>query len=185
MAMLLSSTHNPHQLTLQPHFCNYFIISKQTHKSSLRPSFTFLRSVSSSLHRRRLPEPHQNFPSSAFSSSNLVVYDFEEAKEKETESYHFDESFELNELKRSNSPAVEIKELEELPEQWRRSKLAWLCKELPAHKQGTFTRVLNAQRKWIRQEDCTFIAVHCIRIRENEAAFRVRFRAPLLSFLVL
>lgn len=101
------------------------------------------------------------------------MYDSEEAEENETESFNFDEPFELNELKRFNSPTVELKELGELPEQWRRSKLAWLCKELPAHKQSTFTRVLNAQRKWIRQEDCTYIAVHCIRIRENEAAFRV------------
>ncbi|KAL2537541.1 Pentatricopeptide repeat-containing protein [Forsythia ovata] len=171
--MLLSSTHNPHQLTLQPQFCNHFISSIQTHKSSIRTSLTFLRSLSSSLHRRHLPEPHQNFPSSAVSASSLVVYDSEEAKENETESFSFDGSFGLNELKRFDSPAVEIKELEELPEQWRRSKLAWLCKELPAHKQSTFTRVLNAQRKWITQEDCTYIAIHCMRIRENEAAFRV------------
>lgn len=66
-----------------------------------------------------------------------------------------------------------MKELEELPEEWRRSKLAWLCKELPAHRSSTFTRVLNAQRKWIRQDDCTYIAVHWMRIRENEASFRV------------
>ncbi|KAL0356788.1 UNVERIFIED_CONTAM: Pentatricopeptide repeat-containing protein, chloroplastic [Sesamum calycinum] len=93
--------------------------------------------------------------------------------DKETESFNFDSLFDLSELRRFESPAVEVKELEELPEQWRRSKLAWLCKELPAHRSGTFIRVLNAQRKWIRQDDCTYVAVHCMRIRENEAAFRV------------
>ncbi|KAJ4716379.1 Pentatricopeptide repeat-containing protein [Melia azedarach] len=70
-------------------------------------------------------------------------------------------------------PAVEVKELEELPEQWRRAKLAWLCKELPSHKAGTLVRILNAQKKWLRQEDATYLAVHCMRIRENETGFRV------------
>lgn len=103
--------------------------------------------------------------------------DFDFLRDNEAETYNFDGSFELTDLKRFESPAVEVKELDELPEQWRRSKLAWLCKELPAHRSGTFIRVLNAQRKWIRQDDCTFVAVHCMRIRENEAAFRVNCRA--------
>ena len=71
------------------------------------------------------------------------------------------------------SPELEVPELEELPEQWRRSRIAWLCKELPAYKHSTFTRILNAQRKWITQEDATYVAVHCLRIRNNDAAFRV------------
>lgn len=84
-------------------------------------------------------------------------------------------------MKRFQSAVVEVKELEELPDQWRRSRLAWLCKELPAHRSPTFIRVLNAQRKWIRQDDCTYIAVHCMRIRENESAFRVNFTSLLAS----
>ncbi|KDP38241.1 hypothetical protein JCGZ_04884 [Jatropha curcas] len=76
-------------------------------------------------------------------------------------------------LKHIDSPALEVKELEELPEQWRRARLAWLCKQLPAHKAGTLVRILNAQKKWMRQEDATYIAVHCMRIRENETGFRV------------
>lgn len=71
------------------------------------------------------------------------------------------------------SPELEVFELEELPEQWRRSRIAWLCKELPAYKHSTFTRILNAQRKWITQDDATYITVHCLRIRHNAAAFRV------------
>ncbi|XP_006296983.2 pentatricopeptide repeat-containing protein At2g15820, chloroplastic [Capsella rubella] len=67
----------------------------------------------------------------------------------------------------------EVRELEELPEEWRRSKLAWLCKEVPTHKAVTLVRLLNAQKKWVRQEDATYIAVHCMRIRENETGFRV------------
>jgi hypothetical protein len=76
------------------------------------------------------------------------------------------------------SPELEVPELEELPEQWRRSRIAWLCKELPAYKHSTFTRILNAQRKWITQEDATYIAVHCLRIRNNDAAYRVSSLAP-------
>lgn len=76
-------------------------------------------------------------------------------------------------MKHLVAPDIEVKELDELPEQWRRSKLAWLCKELPAHKAGTLVRILNAQRKWLKQEDATYLAVHCMRIRENETGFRV------------
>uniref|UniRef100_A0A1D1YYS6 Pentatricopeptide repeat-containing protein At2g15820 n=1 Tax=Anthurium amnicola TaxID=1678845 RepID=A0A1D1YYS6_9ARAE len=68
---------------------------------------------------------------------------------------------------------MQVKELEDLPEQWRRSKVAWLCKQLPDQKPGTLTRLLNAQRKWISQQDVTYIVVHCLRIRENDTAFRV------------
>lgn len=93
----------------------------------------------------------------------------------EAESFCFDSSFGLTDLKKVNSPPFEVKELGELPEQWRRSKLAWLCKELPAHKQSVLVRVLNAQRKWVKQEDATYLAVHCMRIRENETGFRVSF----------
>ncbi|KAG8059732.1 hypothetical protein GUJ93_ZPchr0002g23731 [Zizania palustris] len=71
------------------------------------------------------------------------------------------------------SPELEVPELEELPEQWRRSRIAWLCKELPAYKHSTFTRILNAQRKWLTQDDVTYVAAHCLRIRNNDAAFRV------------
>lgn len=78
------------------------------------------------------------------------------------------------------SPELEVFELEELPEQWRRSRIAWLCKELPAYKHSTFTRILNAQRKWITQEDATYVAVHCLRIRNNDAAFRVSIRCSEL-----
>ncbi|XP_058090087.1 pentatricopeptide repeat-containing protein OTP51, chloroplastic-like [Magnolia sinica] len=71
------------------------------------------------------------------------------------------------------SPSFEVKELEDIPEQWKRSRLAWLCKELPSHKPATLIRILNGQRKWMTQEDATYVAVHCMRIRENEAGFRV------------
>lgn len=81
---------------------------------------------------------------------------------------------ESTQLRRADeAEKVEVRELQELPEEWRRAKLAWLCKELPAHKHTTVVRVLNAQRKWVRQEDATYVAVHCMRIRENETGFRV------------
>ncbi|KAJ4973809.1 hypothetical protein NE237_006983 [Protea cynaroides] len=93
--------------------------------------------------------------------------------ESEKEVFDFDVGSAANDLKHLKSPSFEMKELEELPEQWRRSKLAWLCKELPSHKPATLIRLLNAQRKWMTQEDATYVAVHCMRIRENEASFRV------------
>lgn len=70
-------------------------------------------------------------------------------------------------------PSCEVKQLEDLPEQWRRSRLAWLCKELPSHKPASIIRILNGQRKWMTQEDATYVVVHCLRIRENETSFRV------------
>ncbi|KAK1267059.1 Pentatricopeptide repeat-containing protein [Acorus gramineus] len=79
----------------------------------------------------------------------------------------------LRDAKAFDSPHYEVKELSELPEQWRRAKVAWLCKEVPSHRQATLLRLLNAQRKWVTQEDLSYVAVHCMRIRENEAGFRV------------
>ncbi|KAI6677873.1 hypothetical protein NL676_038669 [Syzygium grande] len=91
----------------------------------------------------------------------------------EADGFSFDMGSVGSDTRRVVSPAVEVRELEEMPEQWRRAKLAWLCKELPAQKAGTLVRILNAQRKWMRQEDATYVAVHCMRIRENETAFKV------------
>lgn len=91
----------------------------------------------------------------------------------ESEPFDSEQKFASVDLKHLSAPELEVKELDELPEQWRRSKLAWLCKELPAHKLGTLTRILNAQKKWLTQEDATYLAVHCMRIRENETGFRV------------
>lgn len=101
----------------------------------------------------------------------------------EAEGFHYENSFASADLKHLGTPALEVKELDELPEQWRRSKLAWLCKELPAHKPGTLIRLLNAQRKWMRQDDAAYVTVHCLRIRENETAFRVSI--SLSFFLIL
>ncbi|XP_073041404.1 pentatricopeptide repeat-containing protein At2g15820, chloroplastic-like [Primulina eburnea] len=172
------------------HFCNFHIPPAQIQRPY--SAKLYLLNCRPSFHRHHLycgPLPaksHQNSTYPLVSSPDSISPSAsdcpEEAKESEidslnpleAESFNFrgsSGSADLN--KRFDSPVVEVKALEELPEQWRRSKLAWLCKELPAHRSSTFTRVLNAQRKWIRQDDCTYIAVHCMRIRENEASFRV------------
>ncbi|KAL5540676.1 hypothetical protein UlMin_042868 [Ulmus minor] len=91
----------------------------------------------------------------------------------ESEPFDSEKCFASVDLKHLEAPQLEVKELDELPEQWRRSKLAWLCKELPSHKPGTLVRLLNAQKKWLTQEDITYLTVHCMRIRENETGFRV------------
>ncbi|PON49193.1 Homing endonuclease, LAGLIDADG [Parasponia andersonii] len=90
-----------------------------------------------------------------------------------SEPFDAEKKFDSVELKHLSAPELEVKELDELPEQWRRSKLAWLCKELPGHKLGTLVRMLNAQKKWLTQEGATYVVVHCVRIRENETGFRV------------
>lgn len=126
-----------------------------------------------------LVSAHASQPS--LSSSVEQVVDRPEADEDfdstsggcESDGFSFDMGSAGSEIRRVVSPAVEVRELEEMPEQWRRAKLAWLCKELPAQKAGTLVRILNAQRKWMRQEDATYVAVHCMRIRENETAFKV------------
>ncbi|KAK9071160.1 hypothetical protein SSX86_009728 [Deinandra increscens subsp. villosa] len=167
----------------------------------MRTAISLLRSLSASLplhHRRRLlihrtfslfTTPHALNPprtslltrSADHSSVSHFVehlagedenWDFE----KDNEPFNFEACFgpsidDSNNLK--TSPTVDVKELDEMPEQWRRSKLAWLCKELPSHKPATVVRILNAQRKWVHQEDMTYVAVHCLRIRENETGFRV------------
>lgn len=92
---------------------------------------------------------------------------------KKEGSSNFDVGVAGSEMRKLGTPSLEVKELEELPEQWRRTKLAWLCKELPVHSAGTLVRLLNGQKKWLKQEDATYVAVHCMRTRENEAGFRV------------
>ncbi|KAI4295617.1 hypothetical protein L6164_035642 [Bauhinia variegata] len=103
--------------------------------------------------------------------SDIERWDFSAGRDYEA--FDFDKSFADTDLKHFPTTELEVKDLDELPEKWRRARLAWLCKELPAHKPGTLVRILNAQKKWIRQEDATYVAVHCMRIRENETAFKV------------
>lgn len=105
-----------------------------------------------------------------------IVEAFEEEGYELSETDHFKSELDFSaerDTKHFPSPEVEVIQLEDLPDQWKRARIAWLCKELPAHKQGTLVRILNAQRKWIRQADATYVIVHCMRIRENEAAYKV------------
>ncbi|WOL09507.1 pentatricopeptide repeat-containing protein OTP51, chloroplastic [Canna indica] len=152
-----------HPLRLRHHaHCQNALSSLPVHP--LQPySWTTLRSLRS--FALTTPQPlHQDQVSD--------VEDFEEKARPPIESsFHFVAA--EGEIRSLPSPELEVKELEELPEQWRRSKIAWLCKELPSYKHSTFVRILNAQRNWITQEDATYVAVHCMRIRENEASFRV------------
>ncbi|KAK8622283.1 hypothetical protein V6N13_117206 [Hibiscus sabdariffa] len=130
------------------------------------------------------PQLSPSFPRHRCLTSHVTFVDESVSEEEdkwdssygENEAFAFDDGdgvFAGDGMKRLQAPVIEVKELEELPEQWRRSKLAWLCKELPAHKAGTLVRILNAQKKWLKQEDATYLAVHCMRIRENETGFKV------------
>ncbi|GMJ05608.1 ORGANELLE TRANSCRIPT PROCESSING 51 [Hibiscus trionum] len=129
------------------------------------------------------PQMPPSFSRHRCSTSHVsFVYENVSEEEKRGSSNHENEAFAFedgdgvfagDDMKRLAAPVIEVKELEELPEQWRRSKLAWLCKELPSHKAGTLVRILNAQKKWLKQEEATYLAVHCMRIRENETGFQV------------
>jgi len=139
--------------------------------SSMRSTFTLFRTLHlprtlpSLLHLRRFPR-------------NCVL--LHEDLPDNNDIFHF-AAVEADEKKRLPRPEVEVKELSEVPELWRRSRVAWLCKELPVHKAGTLIRILNGQKKWLRQDDATYIIMHCLRIRENETAFRVS-QFSLFSF---
>lgn len=160
--------------------------------SPMRTSLSFFRSLSFAPHQHchrllRLPttKPHHLSGTIAAAPSNSTfVKHLSTSRETSQEDEAFGYLNESNnkgsldfdvgsEMRHLGGSVVEVKELEGLPEQWRRAKLAWLCKELPAHKAGTLVRILNAQKKWLRQEDATYLAVHCMRIRENETGFRV------------
>ncbi|PQQ01931.1 pentatricopeptide repeat-containing protein [Prunus yedoensis var. nudiflora] len=138
----------------------------------MRSSLSLLRSLTLSLSHHhlthRFPRPISGFPLAVAAKSRRVL-----ALPSSRRGFRFRKCFSSADLKHLAVPELEVPELEDLPEQWRRSKLAWLCKELPAHKAGTFSRILNAQKKWMRQEDATYVAVHCMRIRENDVGFRV------------
>ncbi|TXG64693.1 hypothetical protein EZV62_011687 [Acer yangbiense] len=162
-------------------------------------SLSLLRSLSFSLHHHRLPcslptfNPHRfsSAPlassSSATSHSNFVKHSASEDSSSEEEEWDYwgdgkegSLSFDLGVagsemIRHMGAPSLKVKELEELPGEWRRSKLTWLCKELPAlaFVQCRFLdsfSILNATRKWLRQEDATYVVVHFIRIGEYEAA---------------
>lgn len=155
-------------ITVTPLSLNSFSTSSSS--SSMRSTLSLFRSLA--LHPRRplpsplLPRPHQ-FPRLSVGAEQPLLQE----ELPEYEPFRFDRS--SAEAERLPRPEVEVKELSDVPELWRRSRVAWLCKELPAHKAGTLVRILNAQKKWMRQEDATYVIMHCLRIRENETAFRV------------
>ncbi|KAM6559113.1 hypothetical protein CsatA_028352 [Cannabis sativa] len=159
-------------------FLRSLALSHRRHASCF--SHRFVRPISTSpLFCVTMP---RQFPSVSSSSTFVEHLENEPTEEEdgggfgsfpESEPFDSEEKFSSVDMKHLSAPVLEMKELDELPEQWRRSKLAWLCKELPAHKTGTLVRILNAQKKWLTQEDTTYLAVHCMRIRENETGFKV------------
>ncbi|KAF6142720.1 hypothetical protein GIB67_018431 [Kingdonia uniflora] len=143
-----------------------FLLQTSPLRTSLTPNFTpkppLLRALplSSSTRFSQTEDPNENWGYGEASGSDI---------------FEFDVGVAMNDLKNLDSPTLEVEELEELPEQWRRAKLAWLCKELPSHKTSTWVRILNAQKKWVTRENVKYIGVHFMRIRDNEAAFKLSF----------
>ncbi|CAI0447019.1 unnamed protein product [Linum tenue] len=159
------------------HRCRLFLRSlpeaAKTHQPF--PSFQQVSCLSHSVEQLacepQSSEPLKNWDFSNYDDSDSDLFNLDD----QPEAFKFEGGGAVagRDTKHLESPGVEVKELEEVPEQWRRSRLAWLCKELPAHKSGSVVRILNGQRKWMRQDDATYVVVHCTRIRENEAAFKV------------
>ena len=133
----------------------------------MRSTFTLFRSLALSLPHLPWPRPFlfprpRQFPRLAVTAPESEVLRSAEAEARGPE------------------VEMEVLELSAVPEEWRRARVAWLCKELPAHKAGTLVRILNAQKKWMWQEDATYVLVHCLRVRENETAFKVTLHLPTL-----
>ncbi|KAK7308575.1 hypothetical protein VNO77_42194 [Canavalia gladiata] len=116
---------------------------------SMRSTFTLFRSLSlslSNLQHSTLPSPllprPRRFPRFSLGVQHVVA---EEGALPDNEAYRFDRSSspaaEATELKKLRGPEVEVVELRDVPEEWRRARVAWLCKELPAHKAGTLPRL--------------------------------------------
>lgn len=153
-----------------------FSLNPNFFSSSMRSTFTLFRSLTLSTLQlpRTLPSllHLRRFPRNCVRNAEQWLLHEDLPDNNDNDIFHFS-TVEADEKRRLPRPEVEVKELSEVPELWRRSRVAWLCKELPAHKAGTLIRILNAQRKWLRQDDATYIIMHCLRIRENETAFRV------------
>ncbi|TXG64394.1 hypothetical protein EZV62_011388 [Acer yangbiense] len=163
----------------------------------MRASLSLLRSVSFSLRHQchLLPRSHpttkphrfSSIPlesSSAASDSTSVEHSASRVSSSEEERCDY---FNINE-KSGNCKGVslgmevgtagsETRHLGslslEVKEQWRRSKLAWLCKEFPALKAYRVVYILDAARKWLRQEDATYLVVHLMWIGNYWAAYLV------------
>ncbi|KAK0581515.1 hypothetical protein LWI29_014704 [Acer saccharum] len=163
----------------------------------MRASLSLLRSVSFSLRHQchLLPRSHpttkphrfSSIPlesSSAASDSTFVEHSASRVSSSEEERCDY---FNINEksgncngvslgievgtagseTRHLGSPSLEVKE------QWRRSKLAWLCKEFPALKAYRVVYILDAARKWLRQEGATYLVVHLMRIGNYWVAYLV------------
>ncbi|KAE8697700.1 hypothetical protein F3Y22_tig00110610pilonHSYRG00110 [Hibiscus syriacus] len=130
------------------------------------PSLSILRLSRPLITRSAAP---RLLPSPLFSAAHVSLADGNVSEEKEkwdssndkSEAFAFEDADGVlagDDMKLLEARVIKVKELEELPELWRRSKLAWLCKELPAHKARTLVRILNAQKKWMKQEEATYLA---------------------------
>jgi hypothetical protein len=60
-------------------------------------------------------------------------------------------------------------------EVWRRKKIGWLCKEIPALRPTGIVTMLNAQRKWIKAVDTKEVVETLVRRDEILRAHRVCF----------
>ncbi|CAN0927795.1 Pentatricopeptide repeat-containing protein At2g15820, chloroplastic [Linum grandiflorum] len=148
---------------------------------------SFLRHLSRRRHRCFLPSPltvthHQpllrslhhvnsfshsveRLPCASHSSSETQkIWDLWNCSELPEEALEFESGDELS-----------IRHLidEEEPPESRKTRLEWLCKQLPTLRSVDMVRLLNYQKNWITQDDSAYLVSHCTGIRQNEAAFQV------------
>ncbi|KAI5084756.1 hypothetical protein GOP47_0000925 [Adiantum capillus-veneris] len=67
----------------------------------------------------------------------------------------------------------DVDDYEHVGDDWMRKRLGWLCKEIPVLKASGIVKMLNNQRKWIKQEHVKELIEHLVRYMELNRAHRV------------
>lgn len=64
-------------------------------------------------------------------------------------------------------------EYEQAGDDWVRKRLCWLCKEIPVLKASGLVKILNGQKKWIKQDHIKELVMHLVKLVELNRAHRV------------
>lgn len=66
----------------------------------------------------------------------------------------------------------DVEDYEHVGDDWIRKRLGWLCKEIPVLKASGLVKMLNNQKKWIKQEHMVELVEHLVRLMELNRAHR-------------
>ncbi|MCO5568120.1 hypothetical protein L7F22_021816 [Adiantum nelumboides] len=67
----------------------------------------------------------------------------------------------------------DVDNYEHVGDDWMRKRLGWLCKEIPVLKASGLVKMLNNQKKWIKQKHLKELIEHLVRYMELNRAHRV------------